>query len=80
MTLAVVAGIAGIVLLWMVSGATPTPPSPRTPEERVALESRYKAALARGAKIDAIKYYRALHGTDLKHSKDAVERVMAGLA
>ena len=80
MTLAVVAGIAGIVLLWMVSGATPAPSSPRTPEERVALESRYKAALARGAKIDAIKYYRALHGTDLKHSKDAVERVMAGLA
>ncbi|MEO8193009.1 MAG: hypothetical protein ABI681_04100 [Gemmatimonadales bacterium] len=29
--------------------------------------------LQRGQKIEAIKLYRELHGTDLKDSKDAVE-------
>jgi ribosomal protein L7/L12 len=80
MMLGIAAGVAGLLLLWLVSSASPPPPAPRTPEERAALESQYQEALARGRKIDAIKLYRALHGTDLKHSKDAVERVLAGLA
>jgi hypothetical protein len=32
-----------------------------------------EALLASGQKIEAIKLYRQLHGTDLKDSKDAVE-------
>ena len=80
MTLGIVAGVAGVLLLWLVSGAKPAPPAPKSPEQRAALESQYREALARGHKIDAIKLYRALHGTDLKHSKDEVERVLAGTA
>jgi ribosomal protein L7/L12 len=44
------------------------------------LEAELQQALATGRKIDAIKAYRRLHGTDLKDSKDAVERAMAGQA
>ena len=80
MTLGIVAGVAGLLLLWLVSGSSPVPAAPKSPEERAALESRHQEALASGRKIEAIKFYRALHGTDLKDSKDAVERVMAGLA
>ena len=80
MTLGIIAGVAGLMLLWLVSNASPVPPAPKSPEERAALESRYQEALASGSKIEAIKFHRALHGTDLKHSKVAVERVLAGLA
>lgn len=31
--------------------------------------------VAQGRKIDAIKHYRSLHGTDLKTTKDAVDRM-----
>jgi ribosomal protein L7/L12 len=78
MTLGILTGAVGLALLWLVSGAKPVP-APRSPEERAALEAQYQEALARGHKIDAIKLYRALHGTDLRHSKDAVERVLAGM-
>jgi ribosomal protein L7/L12 len=79
----IAAGIAGALVLWMIARSGSSDPSalrPSTPEARGRLEAEYQQALATGRKIDAIKAYRRLHGTDLKDSKDAVERAMAGLA
>ena len=80
MMLGIVVGAAGLLLLWVVSGASVAPKPPTAPHERAMLEGEFQQALASGNRIAAIKLYRALHGTDLKDSKDAVERVMAGRA
>jgi len=80
MTPWIAAGLAGLVLLWLLSQVRVVPTTPPTPQERARLESELRDAMAMGRKIDAIKAYRRLHGTDLKDSKDAVERAMAGLA
>jgi ribosomal protein L7/L12 len=80
MMLGIVVGAAGLLLLWVVSGASVAPKPPTAPHERARLEGELQQALASGRKIDAIKLYRVLHGTDLKDSKDAVERVLAGRA
>ena len=72
----VAAGVGGALVLWLAA-RDPGPPGPPPPELRARLESELQEALAAGRKIDAIKAYRRLHGTDLKHSKDAVERELA---
>ncbi|MCC6954139.1 MAG: hypothetical protein IT290_08480 [Deltaproteobacteria bacterium] len=38
-----------------------------------------RAAIIANRKIEAIKLYRQLHGTDLKSSKEAVERIESEL-
>ena len=73
----VAAGVGGALVLWLAA-RDPGPPGPPPPELRARLESELQEALAAGRKIDAIKAYRRLHGTDLKHSKDAVERELSG--
>jgi ribosomal protein L7/L12 len=75
----VAVGFAGLMLLWLLGGSS-RPAGPPTPQQRGMLEAELQQALATGRKIDAIKAYRRLHGTDLKDSKDAVERAMAGQA
>jgi ribosomal protein L7/L12 len=65
-----------VLVLFLARGGEPA--GLPTPEQRGLLEAELHQALATGRKIDAIKAYRRLHGTDLKHSKDAVERAMAG--
>ena len=67
-----------LVVLFLARGSEPA--GPPTPEQRGLLEAELQQALATGRKIDAIKAYRRLHGTDLAHSKEAVERAMAGRA
>jgi ribosomal protein L7/L12 len=42
-------------------------------------EQAFRALLAAGRKIDAIKVYRRLHGVDLKTAKEAVDRITAEL-
>lgn len=72
--------IAGFVVLLLVMGLArggSTPLAPSTPEQRSKLELDLQRALATRRKIDAIKLYRALHRTDLKDAKEAVERMLA---
>lgn len=77
----IAAGIAAVLLLWLIVRSSSQPgPDPSTPAERARLEADLQQAIATGRKIDAIKAHRRLHGTDLKDSKEAVERAMAGLA
>ena len=68
------AALAAVVVLGLMSrrGERPgskevrpggTPPSPAAIDE----------SLRGGQKIQAIKYYRALHGVDLKTAKDAID-------
>jgi ribosomal protein L7/L12 len=73
----VAAGAGGALVLWLLARES-GPPGPTPPELRARLEAELQEALGAGRKIDAIKAYRRLHGTDLKHSKDAVERELAG--
>jgi ribosomal protein L7/L12 len=81
MTLWIAVGVGAVLLLWLLSGVSSRPNSaPPTPQERGLLEAELRDAMATGRKIDAIKAYRLLHGTDLKDSKDAVERAMPGPA
>jgi ribosomal protein L7/L12 len=75
----VAAGAGGALVLWLLARES-GPPGPPPPELKARLEAELHEALAAGRKIDAIKAYRRLHGTDLKHSKDAVERQLAGRA
>jgi hypothetical protein len=75
----VAAGAGGALVLWLL-GRESGPPGPVPPGLKARLEAELHEALAAGRKIDAIKAYRRLHGTDLKHSKDAVERELAGRA
>lgn len=42
-----------------------------------AIDPDVEAALAAGHKIEAIKRYRELYGTDLKGAKDAVDAIEA---
>ena len=62
----------------LVSRAPSPPRAPASPEERASLEQQLQLCLASGRKIDAIKLYRALHGVDLKTSKEAVESLLLG--
>jgi ribosomal protein L7/L12 len=80
MTLWIAVGVGGVLLVWLLSGVTSAPTAPPTPQQRALLEAELQQALATGRKIDAIKAYRLLHGTDLKQSKQAVERALAGAA
>jgi ribosomal protein L7/L12 len=72
----VAAGVGGALVLWLAA-RDPGPPGPPPPALRARLEAELQEALAAGRKFDAIKVYRRLHGTDLKHSKDAIERELA---
>jgi ribosomal protein L7/L12 len=42
-----------------------------------ATEADFRALLAAGRKIDAIKVYRHLHRVDLKTAKETVDRIVA---
>ncbi|HXK25613.1 MAG TPA: hypothetical protein VMS55_23290 [Myxococcota bacterium] len=75
----VAAGVGGALVLWL-SARDPGPTGPPPPELRARLEAELQDALAAKRKIDAIKAYRRLHGTDLKHSRDAVERELSDRA
>lgn len=76
----ILAVLAACVVLWLVdrvfrartqslrdSGILP-PPGEGT-------EADVERLLARGRKIDAIKLHREIHGTGLKESKEAVEKL-----
>jgi len=45
-----------------------------------SVDPEVEAALAAGHKIEAIKLYRKMYGTDLKEAKDAVDAIEARLA
>jgi ribosomal protein L7/L12 len=62
----------------ILSRIQPPPQAPGSPEARERIEHQFRLCLAAGRKIEAIKLYRSLHGTDLKDSKAAVEALMAG--
>ena len=77
----IAAGVAGVLILWLIGGSGRQTAAPViSPESRGQLEADLQQAIATGRKIDAIKAYRRLHGIDLEDSKDAIERAMAGLA
>ena len=73
----VAVGVGGALVLWLLARDS-GPPGPPPPGLRARLESELHEALSAGRNIDAIQAYRRLHGTDLKHSRDAVERELAG--
>jgi ribosomal protein L7/L12 len=69
--LAAVAAVVGLGLMSRrgeLSGSKDVRPRDTTPSPAAIDE-----LLRRGQKIQAIKYYRELHGVDLKAAKDAVE-------
>ena len=73
--LIVVVFVVGIVITLLVvlakNSYTPPPPPPADLNDAQIYD------LARsGNKIQAIKWYRQLHGVGLKEAKDAVERIV----
>lgn len=71
-------GAAVFLVLLILSRSQASPPAVTSPEDRARLEQELHLCLASGRKIDAIKLYRRLHGTDLKSSKAAVESLLLG--
>ena len=61
----------GIVLVWLKGGSSTSesPPAGTTNDDIRNLAQQ-------GHKIQAIKWYRAIHGVGLKEAKDAVEEMM----
>lgn len=70
--------IAAVVLVVLVVGIARrySVSDPPTSQPSTGLTDADVARLvALGRKIDAIKLYRSLHGTDLKTAKDAIDRM-----
>jgi len=74
----IVGALVFVLAIWLLSRAPSPPREPTSPEERASLEQQLQLCLASRRKIDAIKLYRALHGVDLKTSKEAVESLLVG--
>ena len=85
-TIAAVAFVIGFAAGWLLRGGTPASPaqpSASAPVARVppaqALGDAELLRLVRGGnKIEAIKRYRAMTGSELKDAKDAVDRLAGG--
>ncbi|MEN8158505.1 MAG: hypothetical protein ABFS41_00375 [Myxococcota bacterium] len=72
-----VTGALAVFAVALVLSRVKAPPQPpASPEERSRLEHQLRLCLAAGRKLEAIKLYRRLHGTDLKSSKAAVESLL----
>ncbi len=65
-------GIVAVIVLIAVVGKTSS--SDRMPEDVTDGDIRNLAQ--QGRKIQAIKWYRSLHGVDLKAAKEAVEEML----
>jgi ribosomal protein L7/L12 len=74
----IIGALLFVFAIWLLSRAPSPPGAPTSPEERANLEQQLQLCLASRRKIDAIKLYRALHGVDLKTSKEAVESLLVG--
>jgi len=69
----VVIGVAVVVGLLIVFGRGSSSPT-NLPQN--ATDDDIRTLAKNGKKIQAIKWYRALHGVGLKEAKDAVEEMM----
>jgi large subunit ribosomal protein L7/L12 len=72
-TVCIVIGVAVVVGLLIVLGRGSSSPT-NLPQN--ATDDDVRALAKDGKKIQAIKWYRALHGVGLKEAKDAVEEMM----
>jgi large subunit ribosomal protein L7/L12 len=72
LTLIIVIVIVIAMFAVLSASSSPEPPPPNLTDEDV------REAAKSGAKIKAIKWYRALHKVDLKTAKEAVEAMMRG--
>ena len=63
--------IASMVIAKVFSAKIPEPPQNLT-------DADIRNAALQGQKIQAIKWYRQLHGVGLKDAKDAVEKMARG--
>jgi ribosomal protein L7/L12 len=70
---------AAVLLLIVVLIRSRSTPSNLDVDLNRATEADFRALLAAGRKIDAIKVYRRLHGVDLKTAKETVDQMVAEL-
>ena len=66
--------VIGVVVVLAILVALGRESSPEVPDNVTDEDIRQLAQ--QGKKIQAVKYYRALHGVDLKEAKEAVEEMM----
>lgn len=55
------------------------PPVSKMDMDNPILDARIRSLLSRGQKIEAVKIYQQEYGIGLKDSKNAVERIQAGM-
>ena len=67
-----VAALLGIVVILGRSGSSSQPPVPAN-----ITDDDIRQLAQQGRKIEAIKWYRSLHGGGLKEAKEAVEAMMS---